>query len=186
MNGRAASIREAALGLLLMQNPVGRFALLSLEYTALVTSEPVICCDLSEISEPGNGVLGASTTRGGIGVVYIDTDAVRRLEPDAVRAVLHEYGHIILRHGGGRNDRASENEADEFALEFLVPEFFVRYLALGAGLPDEKYLSGFLPAPADMIKKRLGRIRKNGRYIPCRTELELMKRFFSPDDPDKQ
>ena len=178
---REAEIKRTALRLLELQNPRGRFALISLDYAALVSEEPVICCDISEISAPGDGVLGVSALRGGIGIIYVDVEGARRLEPEAVKTVMHEYGHILLHHAGRKTDRReAEREADAFALEFLVPEFFVRYLALTRGNLTESWLSGFLAATPEMIRKRLRQLSER-KYMPTRLELGLMRRFFAPD-----
>ncbi len=180
MTESEALVRKTALHFLLLQKPEGRYSLVSFDYTALVIEKTIVLGDISAVAEQTDGVLGVSAVAGGLRLAFADLAGAEQLVPEKVVTVLHEYGHILLNHAErGLAGKEAEREADLFAYEFAVPEFFVRYLTATEGRQSPAMLMRYLPAPAGMIRKRLSDVEMRPGYIPDRTDLELMKRFFS-------
>ena len=180
-----SEIKKKAADLLAKQDFSGRYGLCFLNLTRLKIGHGTIVTTFGEFERafPGHTLetaglcSGATVTYAGRYIIFYDPS----VEDDCAVALLHEVGHVILGHcTGKRRGPESEEEAELFAYEFLMPECVIRYLDALKGEPLSPqefgaYFRGTLP---EHFARRL-QISERTPEPADENETEILRRLFA-------
>ena len=180
-----SEIKRKAVELLVKQDFGGRYGLCFLNLTRLKIGHGSFVTTVGEFNRtfPDNRIKtgglcsGAMVTYAGSHFIFYDPSA----DGDGAVPLLHEAGHVILGHraSGGR-DSETEDEAELFAYEFLMPECVVRYLdALnGEPLAPREFGAYFRGTLRDHFARRL-QISERAPAAADENETEILRRLFA-------